>query len=152
VLRISATGSEIFYLNSVLIARMTRRFYELNPLPPFHLFTFNQVCLLPAQVSLQQLLFSCCCWLESQGCQMVCFQTKNPNLGKFWRVYIFYDHLVYFTAIGNTLWPFGLFCGHLVYFPPLFWYFVPRKIWQPWVGGGFTTENREKRFYTRIPA
>jgi hypothetical protein len=19
-----------------------------------------------------------------QGCQMVCFQTKNPNLGKFW--------------------------------------------------------------------
>jgi hypothetical protein len=21
-----------------------------------------------------------------QGCQMVCFQTKNPNLGKFWRV------------------------------------------------------------------
>jgi hypothetical protein len=21
-----------------------------------------------------------------QGCQMVCFQTKNPNLGKFWKV------------------------------------------------------------------
>jgi hypothetical protein len=21
-----------------------------------------------------------------QGCQMVCFQTKNPNLSKFWRV------------------------------------------------------------------
>jgi hypothetical protein len=21
-----------------------------------------------------------------QGCQMVYFQTKNPNLGKFWRV------------------------------------------------------------------
>jgi hypothetical protein len=21
-----------------------------------------------------------------QGCQMVCFQTKNPNLGKFWRI------------------------------------------------------------------
>jgi hypothetical protein len=30
---------------------------------------------------------------------------------------IFYDHLVYFTAIGNILRPFGLFCGHLVYFP-----------------------------------
>jgi hypothetical protein len=29
---------------------------------------------------------------------------------------IFYDHLVYFTAIGNNLWPFGIFCGHLVYF------------------------------------
>jgi hypothetical protein len=30
---------------------------------------------------------------------------------------IFYDHLVYFMAIGNTLWPIGIFCGHLVYFP-----------------------------------
>jgi hypothetical protein len=20
-----------------------------------------------------------------QGCQLVCFQTKNPSLGKFWR-------------------------------------------------------------------
>jgi hypothetical protein len=62
------------------------------------------------------------------------FQTKNPNLGKFWRVAmglgIFYDHLAYFTAIGNILWPFGILCGHLVYFSP-FWYFVPRKIWQP---------------------
>jgi hypothetical protein len=29
---------------------------------------------------------------------------------------IFYNHLVYFTAIGNTLWPFGTFCGNLVYF------------------------------------
>jgi hypothetical protein len=23
-----------------------------------------------------------------QGCQMVCFQTKNPNLGKFWRALV----------------------------------------------------------------
>jgi hypothetical protein len=30
---------------------------------------------------------------------------------------IFYEHLVYFTAIGNILWPFDLFGGHLVYFP-----------------------------------
>jgi hypothetical protein len=44
---------------------------------------------------------------------------------------IFYGHLVYFTAIGNILWPFDIFCGNLVYFPP-FWYFGPRKIWQPW--------------------
>jgi hypothetical protein len=46
------------------------------------------------------------------------------NLGTF------YYHLVYFMAIGNMLWPFGIFCGHLVYLYP-FWYFVPRKIWQP---------------------
>jgi hypothetical protein len=77
-----------------------------------------------------------------QGCQMVCFQTKNTNLGKFgwvllWKIVvyfmtiwsilrpleIFYGHLVYFTAIGNILWPFGIFCGNLVYFFPVlvFW-------------------------------
>jgi hypothetical protein len=43
---------------------------------------------------------------------------------------IFYDHSVYFSAIGNILWPFGIFYGHLVYFSPI-WYSVPRKIWQP---------------------
>jgi hypothetical protein len=51
---------------------------------------------------------------------------------------IFYDHLVYFTAIGNILWPFGIFCGTLVYFPP-FWYFGQRKIWQPWL----KSQNRQ---------
>jgi hypothetical protein len=43
---------------------------------------------------------------------------------------IFYDHLVYFTAIGNILLPFGIFSGNWVYFFPS-WYFGPRKIWQP---------------------
>jgi hypothetical protein len=53
---------------------------------------------------------------------MVCFQTKNPKFGLILEglamenLGIFYDHLVYFTAIGNMLWPFGVFCGHLVYF------------------------------------
>jgi hypothetical protein len=45
-----------------------------------------------------------------QGCQMVYFKTKNPNLGIFWRA------LEYFVAIWNTLQPFGMFHGHLVYF------------------------------------
>jgi hypothetical protein len=31
---------------------------------------------------------------------------------------IFYDHLVYFTAMGNILWAFSIFCGHLVYISP----------------------------------
>jgi hypothetical protein len=68
---------------------------------------------------------------------MICFQTKNPNFGLILEGHamenldIFYDHLVYFTAIENILWPFVIFCGHLVYFSP-FWYFVSRKIWQPW--------------------
>jgi hypothetical protein len=44
---------------------------------------------------------------------MVCFQTKNPNLGKFWRalegkkIGIFYGHLEYISAIWYILWPFG---------------------------------------------
>jgi hypothetical protein len=28
----------------------------------------------------------------------------------------FYEHLVYFTAIGNILWQCDILCGHLVYF------------------------------------
>jgi hypothetical protein len=28
---------------------------------------------------------------------------------------IFYDHLVYITAIGNILWPFGIFFHVLVF-------------------------------------
>jgi hypothetical protein len=52
---------------------------------------------------------------------MVYFQTKNPNLGKFWRVLYgrcgtFYDHLVYSTAIWYIMWSFGIIYGHLAYF------------------------------------
>jgi hypothetical protein len=71
-----------------------------------------------------------------QGCQMVCFKTKNTNLGKLLEglrmknVCIFYDHLEYSTAIWYNLGPFGILCGRLVYFPH-FGMFGPRKIWQP---------------------
>jgi hypothetical protein len=34
-------------------------------------------------------------FLPDQVCQMVCFQTKNPNLGKFWS----FTMLAYFLAI-----------------------------------------------------
>jgi hypothetical protein len=34
---------------------------------------------------------------------------------------IFYGHLVYFTAIGYILLPFGILCGNLVYFVVI-WY------------------------------
>jgi hypothetical protein len=36
-------------------------------------------------------------------------------------IYIFYGHLVYFTAIWYILWAFGIFCGHLVNFRVI-WY------------------------------
>jgi hypothetical protein len=48
-----------------------------------------------------------------QGCQMVCFQTKNPNLGKFCRA-LECKMLVYFMVIWNILGLFGIFYGHLV--------------------------------------
>jgi hypothetical protein len=48
-----------------------------------------------------------------QGCQMVCFQTKNPNLGKFWRV-LHWKMLVYFMETWSILMSFVMFYGHLV--------------------------------------
>jgi hypothetical protein len=67
---------------------------------------------------------------------MVCFQTKNPNLGLFWRS-LDWKMLTYFMSIwtilrtfGEILLQFGTFCVHLVHFFH-FWYFVPTKIWQP---------------------
>jgi hypothetical protein len=48
------------------------------------------------------------------GCQMVRFQTKNTNLGKFWRV-VRWEMLVYFRAIWSILWPSGIFYGFLVF-------------------------------------
>jgi hypothetical protein len=45
---------------------------------------------------------------------MVCFQTKNPSLGKIfgasdWKM------LIYFTAICNILWMFAIFYDHPVH-------------------------------------
>jgi hypothetical protein len=44
---------------------------------------------------------------------------------------IFYGHLVHFTVLCYILWTFGVVRRNLVNFFP-FWYFAPRKIWQPW--------------------
>jgi hypothetical protein len=49
-----------------------------------------------------------------QGCQMVCFQTKNPYLGKFLRV-LLWKILVYFITIWSILGPLEISYGHLVY-------------------------------------
>jgi hypothetical protein len=46
---------------------------------------------------------------------MVCFQTKNPNLGKFW---MDWDRkmLIYFMTVWNILWRVGILYDHLVHF------------------------------------
>jgi hypothetical protein len=51
---------------------------------------------------------------------MVCFRTKNPNFGKFWKA-LDWPMLIYFTAIVNILGTFDIFCGHLVQFVSV-WY------------------------------
>jgi hypothetical protein len=63
---------------------------------------------------------------SKQGCQMVWFQTKNPNLGKFWRASdwkMFSGHLEYFMEIWDILWRFWTFYGDLVYFMTV-WYIL----------------------------
>jgi hypothetical protein len=59
-----------------------------------------------------------------QGCQMVCFQTKNRNLGKFCRV-LLGQILVYFMTIWSIVRPLEIFYGHLVAFAVI-WYILPR--------------------------
>jgi hypothetical protein len=66
----------------------------------------------------------------NQGCQVVYFQTKIPNSGKFWRA-LECKMLVYFMTVWYNLWPFVIVCGHLVHFSQ-FGTFGSRKIWQPW--------------------
>jgi hypothetical protein len=76
---------------------------------------------------------------------MVYFQTKNPHLGKFWRVFQ-WEMLVYFIAVWSILRAIGIFVAnwyfycHLVYFFP-FWYVEERKIWQPCFGCGLSVSN-----------
>jgi hypothetical protein len=54
----------------------------------------------------------------NQGCQMVYFQAKYPNLGKFWRV-LHRTMLVYFMAIWCT---YGRAIWHILHIS--IWYFV----------------------------
>jgi hypothetical protein len=58
-----------------------------------------------------------------QGCQMVFFETKNPNLGKFWRV-LQLKISVYFMPNWSILGSFGIFCSNLVYLKVL-WNIFP---------------------------
>jgi hypothetical protein len=71
---------------------------------------------------------------QRQGCQMVYFLTKNPNLVKIFRaldwktlIYIFYGHMGYFTDIWEIWY---ILCSLVTFFR--FWYHASRKIWQPW--------------------
>jgi hypothetical protein len=43
----------------------------------------------------------------ARGCQMVCFQTKNPNLGKFWRCNWRCGYIL--RTLETILWSFVIF-------------------------------------------
>jgi hypothetical protein len=58
-----------------------------------------------------------------QGSQMVCFQTKSPDLGKFCRA-LDCKLLIYFMAIWNMLWTFGIFYDHLVHLAFIWYIFL----------------------------
>jgi hypothetical protein len=92
--------------------------------------------------------------LWEQGCQMACFHTKTPSLGKFLEgfaideVGIFYGQLEYLVVLWYILWQFWMGCGHLVNFPH-FGRIGPRKIWQPWLPD-FQTENPSLGKFWRV--
>jgi hypothetical protein len=60
--------------------------------------------------------------LQMQGCQMIHFETKNSNLGKFGRVsqckmlIKAIGHLIYLMAIWYICWLFGMFFPILEYY------------------------------------
>jgi hypothetical protein len=50
------------------------------------------------------------------------FKPKNPDLGKFWRVFAQVRcWYIMYMSILSILWLFGKFCGHLLYFMDI-WY------------------------------
>jgi hypothetical protein len=55
---------------------------------------------------------------------MVNFQTKNTNLGKFWRA-LEWKRLVYIMAIWNILWAFGMYIKWTLVNSRQFWYISP---------------------------
>jgi hypothetical protein len=57
---------------------------------------------------------------------MVYFQTKNPNLGKFWRA-LEWKMLVYFMTIWNILRQFGITYGRFVKVVVI-WYIFPNLV------------------------
>jgi hypothetical protein len=79
---------------------------------------------------------------------MAYFQTKNLDLGKFWRQWKMF---VYYKSIWSILRLFGIVWDHLVYFIVI-WYNFPRfgmlylqrKIWQPWTRVSNSRFKRKK--------
>jgi hypothetical protein len=78
----------------------------------FKMCFFNPFALVPRYTSAASGVLEPTC---GQCCQMVSFQTKKNNLGKFWRA-LDWKMLIYFMAIWNILQTFEVFYDPLVHF------------------------------------
>jgi hypothetical protein len=102
----------MYYYNLAFCVKWIRRVFMLQQ--RYLAWKFNTVCSFWS--------FSSATILP-QGCQMVCFQNKNPNLGQFrraldwkmivyfWPLEIFYGDLRCFMTIWYILYSFGTFFG-----------------------------------------
>jgi hypothetical protein len=80
---------------------------------------------------------------------MVYFQTKNPNLGKFWRE-LQWNMLVYFMDIWFILWPLGLFHSNWVYFVVIWYIFPVYGMWYQEKSGNPGTEANRIFFFREM--
>jgi hypothetical protein len=105
---------------------MSTRLFEQKVWKVWHALIDNYVLCNPPDFSCN--LSAKVCSLRTQGCQMVCFQNKNPNFGKILEglrmenAGLFYGHLEYFAVIWYILWPFGNVVVIWYTYLPSFWY------------------------------
>jgi hypothetical protein len=121
---VSLTGTKMVFcgLNSVRQTCHLLRFSQFRKLIPF--LDEEQLFIRASWYKLLCSIFGDC---QHRGCQMVCFQTKNLDLGKFLRA-LERKKLVYSIFIWKILRPFGIVYGHLAIkrqfgiFPPVLLY------------------------------
>jgi hypothetical protein len=91
----------------------------------------------------------------NQGCQMVYFQTKNRNLGKFWRA-LEWKKLVYSVALWNILHLVYVFNGNLVFkwhcviFSPVLVYCIKKNLATLRVNSIETSWGRSQKFVATL--
>jgi hypothetical protein len=88
---------------------------------------------------------------RSQGCQMVCFQTKNPNLSKFWSV-VQWKIFAYLLAIWSILRPLEIFYGHGVCFVVIWYIFTSFGILYQEKSGNPGSQTKKKLQFNGIPS
>jgi hypothetical protein len=70
--------------------------------------SFHKTVFISKKFELMEYSFEFFFRANDQGCQMVYFQTKNTNLGKFWR-FLKWKMFIYSVVIWNILLPRGSF-------------------------------------------